>query len=545
VSNKPKPSDQNQPRPERPLLNKIADKKPAAPKPPTAKPPGLQRVSIEGLKKGPNKDTKIEIEPGSTWVNTESNKQYTVLSIGAGIVEIQGVTEPDVKFKVRLDRFLQKYKAVDVNELVNIFTPDPEKFTFDKMILWPDCVESIHIGVRRITRWEDLERIWTLSKLDGRRMILNFFGEPGTGKTMAAKCIATLLNKKMVQADYAKMISKWHGDTGKHIKTAFELAKKNDAILFLDEADSLVSARVNLSSERMSIATAINSDRNVFMQELDGFDGIVIMTTNFYGNYDKAIIRRVAQHVRFKLPNRSMRIAIYKEHITNPARCREIDWMSIGDASKSFSGGDIKNAVLNGIILSSESENTDEWWLTTENLMKETKKVGEAKKEHGEGGQKRFSLPASLPKTDVIRDDKGGPAPTTPPSPETIGPAGITKKEWDEITYPDGGLERAIRRYLLTPAQAKQLMERDYSIEMVLEGRFPASDEPFINTLLEEWNTKLGWKSFGFNVTAAELVGEAHRLMEQAVGGPVDIKFSDPNESQSNDNQPPAPPSES
>ena len=30
------------------------------------------------------------------------------------------------------------------------------------------------------------------------------------------------------------------------------------------------------------------------------------MTTNLFGNYDPALLRRIARHIEFKLPNRSM-----------------------------------------------------------------------------------------------------------------------------------------------------------------------------------------------------------------------------------------------
>ena len=56
-----------------------------------------------------------------------------------------------------------------------------------------------------------------------------------------------------------------------------------------------------------SCATSINQNRNTLMQELDRFPNPVIMTTNLFGNYDPAFIRRVAKHIHFKLPNQEMR----------------------------------------------------------------------------------------------------------------------------------------------------------------------------------------------------------------------------------------------
>jgi ATP-dependent 26S proteasome regulatory subunit len=86
------------------------------------------------------------------------------------------------------------------------------------------------------------------------------------------------------------VISKYLGDTAKHIKRAFERASHHGAVLFLDEADSLPSTRISFDE---SCSTSINQDRNCLMQELDRFEGVVVMTTNLFGNYDDSLLRRV------------------------------------------------------------------------------------------------------------------------------------------------------------------------------------------------------------------------------------------------------------
>jgi ATP-dependent 26S proteasome regulatory subunit len=35
------------------------------------------------------------------------------------------------------------------------------------------------------------------------------------------------------------------------------------------------------------------------MQELDRFDGVVIVTTNLFENYDPALLRRIQRHIHF------------------------------------------------------------------------------------------------------------------------------------------------------------------------------------------------------------------------------------------------------
>ena len=54
------------------------------------------------------------------------------------------------------------------------------------------------------------------------------------------------------------------------------------------------------------------------MQELDRFEGVVVMTTNLFGNYDDALLRRVQRHIEFRLPDASMRRELLALHLPNP-----------------------------------------------------------------------------------------------------------------------------------------------------------------------------------------------------------------------------------
>ena len=172
-------------------------------------------------------------------------------------------------------------EAPDLGALV---TPQPHH-ELERFVLHADVRDDIAAGLRAIQRRADLEAVWSISQLqpqDGR-CILNFHGSPGTGKTRAALGVALRLSQPLYQVDYSAVISKYLGDTAKHIAACFKRASELGAVLFFDEADSLLSRRVNIGE---SCATSINQNRNVLMQELDRFNGVVIVTTNLFGNYD-------------------------------------------------------------------------------------------------------------------------------------------------------------------------------------------------------------------------------------------------------------------
>lgn len=268
----------------------------------------------------------------------------------------------------------------DVGMLIQ---PEP-RHDLDKLILHPEVKADMLAGLRALEMREQLEAVWNLSAIEPQqgRCILNFYGPPGTGKTRAALGIALRLGKPLYQVDYSAVISKYLGDTAKHIKAAFQAASEQDAVLFFDEADSLLSKRVATGE---SCSTSINQNRNTLMQELDRFDGVVIVTTNLFENYDPALLRRIQRHIKFRLPNASMRRELFALHLPNHSRV-EADFAVLAELSRGLSGGDILNICVNAIHAGSTDEDPAKWKVTQEIMEEQIKKVRRAKKEHsGEG----------------------------------------------------------------------------------------------------------------------------------------------------------------
>lgn len=144
---------------------------------------------------------------------------------------------------------------------------------------------------------------WGFGDVDpmGRNMILNFYGPPGTGKTLAAEALAGTLQQKYLHIGISELESKFVGDTAKNISAAFKMASMEGALLFFDEADTLLGAR--LSSVTQGIDNEINAMRSTLLIELERFEGVVVFATNFAKNYDSAFVSRIRYHIEFKLPD--------------------------------------------------------------------------------------------------------------------------------------------------------------------------------------------------------------------------------------------------
>jgi len=279
---------------------------------------------------------------------------------------------------------------------VGLLAETTERDDLDSLVLYPETKEQVEMGLDLITRRDELDDEWGLSETSPMkdRLILNLHGAPGTGKTQTARAIAHKLGKPLLIVDYAELISKWVGDTGKHTRQAFLEAKEAGAVLFFDEADSLLSKRIADAGEGTSQHS--NQNKNIFMQELDRHDGIVLTATNFFSQYDPAILRRISQHIEFALPNCTMREKLFQRETPAKAKAkgRGVKWSQLASASEGLSGGDIKTVCQNAVLRAASQRAKS---LTQEHFMAEIKAVLESKKRHsGEENRRPMGLHASV-----------------------------------------------------------------------------------------------------------------------------------------------------
>ena len=176
-----------------------------------------------------------------------------------------------------------------------------------------------------------------------RQTAINFYGAPGTGKTMAAHAIAHALNQPLIMVDYAALESKYVGETSKNITQIFEQAKRHKAIIFFDEADAILSRRVTNMSHATDVS--VNQTRSVLLTLMNHHDGLIIFTTNFIENYDPAFMRRILAHIHFELPDLAGRKKLWKHYIS-PLLPHSADISLLAEMSNSLSGSDISNCVL-------------------------------------------------------------------------------------------------------------------------------------------------------------------------------------------------------
>ena len=227
-----------------------------------------------------------------------------------------------------------------------IYIPEEPKFSLDDIILPREVKEKILDIAEYAENSKTVFETWGLEETHkySKRIGINLYGAPGTGKTMAAHAIAKHLNRKILIVNYADIESKYVGETPKNIRSVFEVAKKSGSILFFDEADAILSRRVTNMSNATDVS--VNQTRSVMLMLMNEFQDFIIFATNFIENFDPAFMRRISMHVKFDLPDIACRQQLWQMYIPRKMP-NNVDITEIAEKFDGISGSDISNAVLN------------------------------------------------------------------------------------------------------------------------------------------------------------------------------------------------------
>lgn len=282
------------------------------------------------------------------------------------------IDTPELLVKVGTSAAFKRYAISDDTALARFQggsrgddsdVPRPEKYaakkanyTFDQLVLPEDLLNNLLMAIAKLKVESKVFNDWGLRKIEPFPCSsLNFHGPPGTGKTLAAHALSDQLGRPILEASYADIESKFHGDGPKNVKAIFQAAERDAAVLFIDEADSLLSRR--LTNVTHGSEQAINSMRSQLMICIQQFHGVVIFATNLVENYDKAFETRV-QHFRFPMPDKDCRRKLWKLHLVEKLPVSTDVNIETLAKIKDICGRDIKNAVIDSAVRAAVSDRT-------------------------------------------------------------------------------------------------------------------------------------------------------------------------------------------
>ena len=224
----------------------------------------------------------------------------------------------------------------------------PEKI-MPQPLLFDGEIEALLRPIHKLLNPKVRERINKQLHQGQRGVCVLLYGYPGTGKTQFCLQLAREHNMPVMEVNVAQIQSKWVGDSEKNARKIFrqyeKLCKqaKRECLLLFNEADALFSKRIEVTQ---SVDSMNNALKNIFLEEMENFQGFLMATTNLTGNLDSAFERRFLFKVGFERPGEIITSRIWQQYFRG---------LSSDDALRlarkyPFSPGEISNVQRKYII---------------------------------------------------------------------------------------------------------------------------------------------------------------------------------------------------
>ncbi|MBU7581938.1 MAG: ATP-binding protein [Nostoc sp. TH1S01] len=219
------------------------------------------------------------------------------------------------------------------------------KWTLEEVALSQSTLEQIDQMVAYIQNRDKLLNHWQFNRFlkAGSALSVNFFGVPGTGKSITAEAIAHKLGLSIIRANYGELESSFVGGTSDNLASVFKTAEETKSLLFFDEADAVLSRRISNLSQAAD--HGVNSAQSTLLTLLDKFNGIIVFATNLFDNYDEAFLRRILFNIEFLPPDLVMREHLWRFHLSENVP-KEVSYEHLANISNGLCGGDIKNITI-------------------------------------------------------------------------------------------------------------------------------------------------------------------------------------------------------
>lgn len=166
-------------------------------------------------------------------------------------------------------------------------------------ILDGDVFDQIIAGLASI-KYKDKWEAWGFNSANS---VLLFTGPSGTGKTTSARWIAKHLRKGIISANMGDFSTGNAGDAERNIQRIFMAGTREEAIIFFDECDALLWSRDKAGPDSLWMLGVINC----ILTEIEKYNGIVILATNYKQILDPALLRRITFEVEFPIPSFQIR----------------------------------------------------------------------------------------------------------------------------------------------------------------------------------------------------------------------------------------------
>jgi len=275
-----------------------------------------------------------------------SSTRREIQEMAEGLAALARTMKPSFEATLRLGKASDTPESLDVSRAE--LTPRTPRYTLSDVVLDDVTHLEVEEALAKVRLHRLIYETWGFGAVDpvGRGATINLHGPPGVGKSRTAEAIAGELGRPLLVLTAGDLESRFMGETPRNVKAAFQAARTAEAVLFFDEADSLFGKRA--SDVTQGVDHEVNVTKSVLLVEVEKFDGVLVVATNFPQNFDRAFVRRLTYNVRMRLPDARARRRIWSMHLTggiplSTARDELLDALS--QESEGLAGGDILTAM--------------------------------------------------------------------------------------------------------------------------------------------------------------------------------------------------------
>ncbi|MBP6778894.1 MAG: ATP-binding protein, partial [Ottowia sp.] len=224
---------------------------------------------------------------------------------------------------------------------------------WNQLVLPPAQLQTLHQIAAHARHRLTVHHRWGFADQGARGLGLAtlFWGDSGTGKTLAAEVMATELDLALLRVDLSAVISKYIGETEKNLRRVFDAAEQAGAVLLFDEADALFGKRSEVKDSHDRYA---NIEVSYLLQRMEAYGGLAILTSNHKAALDPAFQRRLRFVVHFPFPDQAQREGIWRAVFPKAAPlASDMDFERL--ARLDVAGGSIRNIALAAAFLAAEA----------------------------------------------------------------------------------------------------------------------------------------------------------------------------------------------
>ena len=253
------------------------------------------------------------------------------------------------KIIVNNDDFREALKEIQPSALREVLVQIPD-------VKWSDIggLENAKQELKEAVEWPlkypDLFKKFHVEPPKG----ILLYGDPGTGKTLLAKAVASESDANFIAIKGPELLSKWVGESEKGLREVFRKARQTaPTIIFFDEIDSIANAR-GMSEGSSNVTQSVV---NQLLTEIDGMEDLqdvaIIAATNRPDIIDPGLMRpgRFDRHIKVDTPDEESRLKIFEVHTNEMPLADDVKLSKLAKRTEGYVGADIEAVCREAAML--------------------------------------------------------------------------------------------------------------------------------------------------------------------------------------------------